>query len=130
MMSPSRSRPFLPARRAALVAAASSAAPAPTQPPPTTTTSNGVSCLRRSTCAARPGMRSSDEGVMEPAPIGAAKDGAAGSVIVAKRAPPVGCSGAPVVLLRPCSHPWFYLCMAALLKLLALEDGVFAQSYG
>ena len=30
-------------------------------------------------------MRSSDGGVMEPAPIGAANDGAAGSVIVAKR---------------------------------------------
>ena len=30
-------------------------------------------------------MPSSAEGVMDPAPIGAAKDGAAGSVIVAKR---------------------------------------------
>ena len=40
---------------------------------------------------------------MEPAPIGAAKDGAAGSVIVAKRAATVGCSGAPVVRLLPSS---------------------------
>ena len=39
--------------------------------------------MRRSTWAALPGMPSRAEGVMEPAPIGAAKEGAAGSVIVA-----------------------------------------------
>ena len=41
--------------------------------------------MRRATWAVLPGMLSSDGGVMEPAPMGAAKEGAAGSVIVAKR---------------------------------------------
>ena len=72
-------------------------------------------------------MLSSDGGVMEPAPMGAAKEGAAGSVIVAKRRDSrvqrraSSAAAAAILALVTCAS-------VALLQLLALEAGaVFAQ---
>jgi hypothetical protein len=66
-------------------------------------------------------MLSSDGGVMEPAPMGAAKEGAAGSVIVAKRRDSrvqrrASSAAAAILTLVTCAS-------VALLQLLALEAG-------